>query len=318
MASLAVDPRVDGAPLAQIDACQLCGSTRRTTRFEDPPFAVVACDACSLVYVTPRLVGDALHEVYGEGYWKSHSPKQRGYADYAKDEALYLKTFRRRLAFVRKHLPAAVREGGARVLDVGCAAGFFLRVMRAAGHDVRGVELSAAIAQHARAALGEDRVHVGFLDDVAGRPGFERGSFDLVTMWDVVEHVPDPQALLRTVATMLRPGGTLILETQNVASRFAKLLGPRWQHYKHLEHLYHFDPQTVRELLRQGGFDVVTLTPRYGGKYVSFEFIVERAARLHPVVSVLLSPLRLLRRANLYLNFRDEMVVAARKRAHDG
>jgi SAM-dependent methyltransferase len=99
------------------------------------------------VYVTPRLSGDALRAVYGAGYWRSDSPKTKGYADYHKDAPLYLKTFRRRFGLLRRQLG----ERRLRVLDVGCAAGFFLRVCRELGHDGYGVEISQPIAEIARA-----------------------------------------------------------------------------------------------------------------------------------------------------------------------
>jgi SAM-dependent methyltransferase len=188
--------------------------------------------------------------------------------------------------------------------------------MRDAGHEVRGVEVSEPIAQEAREHLGAERVFVGTLDSVPeDLAGFARGSFDLVTMWDVVEHVPDPQQLLREARAMIRPGGHLLLETQNVDSRFANLLGQRWHHYKHQEHIYHFNPSTVRRLLDQAGFEVVKLTSAFGGKYVSFDFIAERAGRLNRLASLAVRPLTAFRGANVYLNFHDEMVVVARPRA---
>jgi len=296
--------------LVPVERCQLCGSSERTTMFAEPPYTVVRCAKCGLVYVTPRRSPESLvADVYGESYWKSSEPKAKGYADYAKDQELYLKTYRHRA----KLLAPLLGDRKVRVLDIGCAAGYFLRVMMEKGHDVFGAEVSATIAEKAREALGDQRVHVGFLSGAVGKkPGFELGTFDLVTLWDVVEHVPDPQSFLREVRSMLKPGGLLVLETQNVTSRFARLLGKRWQHYKHEEHLYHFDPTTVRELLRQGGFSVVSNTARYGGKYVSFGFIRERAGRLHKSLSIILSPLALLERMSIYLNLLDEMVVVAR------
>ncbi len=294
--------------------CQLCGSGERTLSFAEPPYQVYRCDGCGLVYVTPRLSGEALRAVYGESYWRSDTPKTKGYADYAKDAPLYLKTFRRRFRLVRQH----VGNGRLRVLDVGCAAGFFLRVCRELGHDAYGVEISPDIAKVAIAALGADRVFVGDLDSALARGDktvFAPHSFDLVTMWDVVEHVPDPQSLLRTARSLLKPGGRLLIETQNVKSRFAKSLGARWQHYKHEEHLYHFDPDTARQLLEQSGFDLLSWTPRYGGKYVSLPFISERAARLNKIASFCLKPLSWWKSANVYLNFRDEMILIARPRA---
>lgn len=295
-----------GRQAIDIERCQVCGSERATLQFAEPPYRVLRCDDCSLVYVTPRWSDETIHEVYGEDYWQSDSPKTKGYADYKSDAALYLKTFRRRTRLVRRYIPTT-----ARVLDIGCAAGFFLRVMRDGGHDVRGVEVSTAIGTEAQSHLGTDRVHLGMLHEAVGQPGFEPGSFDLVTMWDVIEHVPDPQDLLRQARAMLRPGGTLILETQNVDSRFARLLGPRWHHFKHEEHIYHFNPATVAKVLDQAGFTVERLTSSFGGKYVSFGFIAERAARLNRIASLALKPLTVFRNANVYLNFHDEMVVVA-------
>lgn len=290
----------------EIATCQLCGSAERSLKFADGPFRVLTCSDCGLVYVSPRLVGAALEQVYDEGYWKSSDPKARGYADYARESALYLKTFRHRMRYVRRWL-----RPGARILDVGCAAGYFLRVVQGEGHDVWGVELSPAIAKEAIAALGPDRVHVGTLDHAVEAMDFRPGSFDLVTLWDVIEHVPDMQAVLRRIRELLAPGGHLLLETQNVASRWARLLGRRWHHYKHQEHLYHFTPATIRRALQDCGFAVVELTADYAGKYVSFAFLAERAARLGTVPGLLARPLGLLSRCNLYVNPRDEMIVVA-------
>jgi SAM-dependent methyltransferase len=130
-------------------------------------------------------------------------------------------------------------------------------------------------------------------------------------MWDVIEHIPDPQAALRRVRQLLTKGGRLLLETQNVKSRWARLLGRRWHHYKHEEHLYHFDPKTMERLLKDCGFRVVHCGAGYAGKYVSFGFIAERAGRLGKVAGLLASPLQLLRSANLYVNPRDEIIVVA-------
>ncbi|MCA8954657.1 MAG: class I SAM-dependent methyltransferase [Planctomycetes bacterium] len=303
------------ARLVEVETCQLCGSRSRTEMFREPPFRVLRCADCSLVYVSPRHADDVVHELYDRHYWNSDSPKTRGYARYAEEEPLYLKTFRRRLRLVNDHVPARPL----RVLDIGCAAGFFLRVMRDQGHEVRGAELSAEIAAHAVQHLGAENLHIGFLHDLEpDRQGFEHHSFDLVTLWDVVEHVPRPQALMQHVRELLKPDGVLILETQNVDSAFANLLGKRWQHFKHEEHLYHFNPATIRRLLTDTGFQVVRNTPSFGGKYVSLGFIAERAGRLSKAAGLLCKPLNAFGRMSIYLNLRDEMVVVARPSAEFG
>jgi len=256
--------------------------------------------------VTPRLRSEFLPEVYGDGYWNSNSPKDRGYADYRREAPLYIKTFEKRMKLLEQH---GLKPGKA--LDVGCAAGFFLDVLKRRGWDVHGVELSPAIAKHAQQEfeLG-DRVFVGSLDECP----HEDNTFDLITMWDVVEHVEDPVPFLAKAVELLADDGYLILETQNVESRFARMLGTKWQHYKHLEHLYHFSPKTIEKLLDRVGLEIVDRTPRYGGKHVSLGFVRERATRVHPAMRYLLAPLVPLSGVSFYVNLRDEMVVVARKK----
>jgi 2-polyprenyl-3-methyl-5-hydroxy-6-metoxy-1,4-benzoquinol methylase len=287
-------------------ACGLCGSAKRSTKFRDGPFSVVTCTDCGLTYVTPRLTdASLLDEVYNEDYWSSSSAKQRGYTDYRADETLYLKTYRKRLSVVKRHF-----ERPGRVLDVGCAAGYFLRVMQEQGWEVAGLEPSAAIRAHADRLLGEGVVR----GDLLGEVELEPASFDLVTMWDVIEHIPDTVAAVREVSRLLAPGGKLLVETQNVDSLAARVLGKRWQHYKHAEHIYHFNAATLGTVLERGGLRIVENRPWLGGKYVSMGFIAERAGRLHPWLSTLLSPLRLFGRAALYVNILDEMIVVAEQR----
>lgn len=299
-------PKEALANAAAITHCQICGSDERTLKFAEPPFEVVTCDACGLVYVTPRLTGQDLLDIYDEGYWKSQDPKVRGYADYASESKLYLKTFQKRMGLVQRWVGP-----NARVLDVGCAAGYFLRVMHELGHDVHGVELSEAIAKEAALALGADRVHIGTLDDAVTAMNYAPQSFDLVTLWDVIEHVPDPQSVLRRIRELIKPGARLLLETQNVGSRWARVLGRRWHHYKHHEHLFHFTPDTIRRLLGDCGFRTLDISASYAGKYVSFAFLAERAGKLGRIPGLLCKPLGLLSSWNLYVNPRDEIIVIA-------
>jgi SAM-dependent methyltransferase len=300
---------VSDAPTETVDACPLCHSPLHNTLFREPPYELRRCAACGLGYVTPRRSPTALAAMYGaDTYWRSPSPKTHGYADYRAEQDRYLRTFRQRLDYALAHGPA-----GGRALDVGSAAGFCMAVLAERGFDVQGVEVSPVIAAHAQNELGfGERVFVGFLEDA---PLPER-SFDLICMWDVVEHVPDPVALLRRARTLLAPGGRLVIETQDLDSRFARVLGRRWHHFKHAEHIYHFNGSSLERLLSQSGFALERLTHRHGGKYVSAGFIAERAGRLHPALSRALTPLA--RRSadrDLYLNFMDEMIAVARAAA---
>jgi hypothetical protein len=109
----------------------------------------------------------------------------------------------------------------------------------------------------------------------------------------------------------LTPDGLLVVETQNIDSVFARVLGRRWHHYKHAEHIYHFTPASLQRLLEEAGFTVKRKTPRHAGKYVSLDFIAERAGRVHPVLSTVLAPLGRLRSVSLYVNVMDEVIAIA-------
>lgn len=286
-------------------ACFLCGEPRSRVLHEKPPFKAVKCVSCGLVYVSPRLSPQAIIDLYGSTYWNSDRAKDYGYTDYLADAQLYLGTFELRSRVIDDYC-----KHPGRVLDVGCAAGFFLKAMKDKGWETHGIEISPTVSDYARNELGIDGVRTG---DVSLLADFPERRFDVITFWDVVEHLEDPRAALRAAHRLLKKDGILVVETQNVESTFAYLLGASWQHFKFEEHLYHFAPYTIRKLLDQAGFHVLENTPRYGGKKVTVNFIIERVGKIHPALTWLLSPLKPLGNLPLYLNFFDEMIVVARK-----
>ncbi len=285
-----------------VDSCTLCGSTDARQRFREEPFAVLDCQSCGLTFVSPCLDPESLvSEVYDADYWHSSRPRERGYGDYRRDRDLYLRTFKRRWNVIRKHFSSP-----GRVLDVGCASGDFLHVLEAEGWEVLGLEPSSPIAETARARIGADRVIESSLTDVQLDPE----SLDLITLWDVLEHLPDPVESLRKAHGLLAPGGKLVLETQDVRSLLARLMGRRWHHFKHQEHLVHFHPGTLRRALEEAGFDLIELRRRGAGKYVRGDFVVERSARLHPRLPGLLRPF-LGGQWSTYVNLGDELIAIA-------
>lgn len=285
--------------------CLFCGVHEERVRFHDGDFRVVECARCGHVYVNPRLPPSRLYEMYQEEYWSSDRAKDFGYTAYLADAELYLRTYA-----MRSEVLDAYQPQPGHVLDVGCAAGFFLKVMHDKGWQTTGLEISQPMVDYARDTLGLPDMRRGDLLSVNLPPE----SFDVITLWDVIEHLERPDLHLARARELLKPNGVLLLETQDVSSRFAKLMGRRWQHYKHEEHLYHFHPESLGRLLEQLGFEVRENTPRRGGKVISFDFLVERVGKVHPVLSVLASPLKLIGGKSLYVNLRDEMVVVATKR----
>jgi len=270
---------------------------------ERPPYRVVRCNRCGFVYTTPRLTLAARNAMYAEEYFRSESPKDMGYAEYFAERDLYVETFRRRVRdFITRWKP----EPG-RVVDIGCAAGFSLEAFREAGWEVWGVEVSTSASRFAREEMGLPHVFTG---DLADAP-LEKGSFDVVTMWEVIEHVEDPVDYLARARELLKPDGLLFLSTQNVNAPFPDIMGPKWHHYKYEEHIYHFSPPTIRRALEMAGFRTLHVQAKGGGKLVTFGFIRERAERVSPAIAKLLRLAPIPNDTSLYVNPMDEMLVAA-------
>ena len=285
--------------------CALCGSSARRTRFRVGRHSVHDCQDCGLVYVSPQRVAEALiEEVYDASYWRSQAPRQRGYADYAGDEDLSRRTWRARLRALEPHMPPC-----GRALDVGCASGLFLEELALRGWMVAGTEPSAPMRERAAQRLGEERVHAARLDQLE----LDREAYDLITLWDVIEHLSQPLDDLRRLRRALRPEGRLVLLTQDVSSLLARLIGRRWHHFKHDEHLHHFSPATLRRALEQCGFRVLHRTRRATGKWVRWSFVVERTQRLGRPLAGLLARLPIDPTRALHVNPMDEMLVVAER-----
>ena len=287
--------------------CNLCGADDTTILNSDDLLHLVRCRRCGLVYVTPRLTELAIQRLYAEDYFCTGNGARRGYRNYIADQEYLLRTFRKRICWLERY-----GEPGGRLLDVGCAAGFFMQVCQERGWKVYGVEPTSCMADFARSHLGFE-VFEGRLREANFRSSF----FDVITLWDVLEHMTDPHQELLEINRVLRPRGLLVLETQNVASLTARVLGKHWYHYGNDLHLFHFSPQTIAHLLADTGFRVLKTTAATAGKVCSLQFVIDKLRRFSGIASRMAGALFRywpgLARRSLYLNLGDEMIVCAHK-----
>jgi SAM-dependent methyltransferase len=219
--------------------CNLCGEAETRLFARKGGFSLVSCASCGLVYVSPRLDAQGIVAHYNG----DNSSRIRYYID---AEPADRRSFVEVLDRAKRLLG---RTGD--LLDVGPNVGTCLALARERGWRARGVELNAEAARHCREVRGLDVV-TGTLDDAPFTPD----SFDAVLMGDVIEHLPDPQAALRRVATLLRPGGALLISTPDIARWAARLL-----QVKPLEHLYYFTAATLSSALERAGLDMVEIVP---------------------------------------------------------
>ena len=201
-------------------------------------FRMVKCRQCNLVYLNPRPTAEALSAFYPEDY----APYvQRGFF------GRMTRWLRRREAIALRRFVAA----GADVLEVGSAAGDLMVPLREAGFRVTGVEPSDHAATIAR-ERHQLEVHTGTLADAP----LDGRSFDAVIMRNVIEHVPDPRGDLERAAALLRPGGVLVLRTDNVASLDARIFRSLWYGYDFPRHLTLFSPATLTTYVESAGLEV--------------------------------------------------------------
>jgi SAM-dependent methyltransferase len=271
-------------------------------------FSIVRCKDSGLVYVANPLPEGELAAFYSVEYFEGESGR-KGYASYRQDEPVLRANFRdlvRRLAGDAAR--AGLDPGTLDLLDWGCAYGYFLDEARRSFGRVCGVEINEGVAEIARSRLGLD-VRSG----PSASRSFSAGSFDVITLWDVIEHVSRPRATLLEVARLLRPGGSLYLTTGDIGSPLARLLGRRWRLVNPPQHVTYFSQRTLTGLLSACGLE--TLAVERVGKRVSLRLFLFILSYLTGRTGAAQSA-RLARLADrsVHLNLFDVMLVRARKR----
>jgi SAM-dependent methyltransferase len=199
---------------------------------------------------------------------------------------------------------------GLRFLDIGCAGGASLVAAQSLGFQAEGVEPSRWMAQYGRKTYGVE-IHDGILE-----PGlFEPASFDFITMWEVLEHVPDPGALLRLVHELLTPGGTFVMSYPDFKGIVSRLLGDLWPFWLSV-HLLYYDRKSITRQLAVCGFEAEHLMPYW--PVLELGYIFERAAVYVPpagLVKRMLSALGL-DRTLVSFNMSQTVVIARKSGSH--
>jgi SAM-dependent methyltransferase len=222
--------------------CNLCGATTTSPVLVNCGLTIVRCRSCNLVYVNPRPTEDALRAYYAlpdlldHKSWSSyrrHTARQLG--------ALWGERFRD----VQRWRSGA----GTRLFDLGAGYGDFLHVAARAGWVTTGLEFSPAVARVAQEQYGI-ALHVGALETVDLAPD----SLDVVSLWHVLEHMPDPRATLARLRQLLQPEGILVIEVPNIA--FAVRRSYEYPLSATL-HLYHFSNTTLSRTVHGAGFTVL-------------------------------------------------------------
>ncbi len=212
-------------------------SARRNPRRDHARIA--ECAHCGLVYSNPYFDDDVLRRLYREAAYIDEQQLDNMGGDYVRE-------------FVKA---TAGLERSIRILEIGCANGFFLEKARLAGFtNVHGVEPGKDAVEKAPTAI-RDRIINDFF-----HPGrFPPASFDVVCCFQLFDHIPDPSQFLRDIRSVLKPGGILLAINHNIRAFITKILGERSPMYD-IEHIYLFDKNTIRKIFEANGFDVTRIS----------------------------------------------------------
>lgn len=258
---------------------------------------LVACAQCGLQYVSPRLRADAVLEGYSAGSDEQFVSQARG----------------REITF-GKCLDAIERVWTVprgRLLDIGTGGGSFPFMASKRGWQAEGCEPNRWLCEWA-----QKNYNLPIRPGTVFEQDYPPASFDVVTLWDVLEHTPDPKQEVRETHRLLKEDGLLVINYPDIGSWIARAMGRSWVFLLDV-HLYYFTPATIRKLLEEAGFDIVRISPHY--QRLALGYVLQRAT---PYVG---APARLAGRAFRTLGMADwqvpywmgqTLVIARKRRIH--
>lgn len=230
------------------DACNLCGGHDHRWLFRKFGCDLVACRDCGLVFVANQPSADEIAAFYAGGDEYHSALLDPAHPSFARMQGVA----RQHMRFLQRSIP---KPAGLKLLDIGCSSGLFLNEARKAGYEVHGAELSATTSAFARDHFGLS-VHTGDWRHA----GHAEASFDVITLFDVIEHLADPLAELIAIRRLLKPGGLLLQSTPNIDGLFPRLsylLANKLDYWPHPEpphHLYQFSVRTLAAMTGKAGY----------------------------------------------------------------
>jgi SAM-dependent methyltransferase len=224
--------------------CPACSRvTPHVLRFRKNGSDILVCQSCGLGRAEPSSFDPTTF--YTKDYFSGHHAD--GYSDYLGSEAVLRREFSESVDYIRKFVT------GGKLLELGCAYGFFLKEA-SRYFETTGIELAADAAAYCR------RAGLNVLHGTADEANLERiGAVDVIVLLDVIEHLPQPHETLALCHRQLNPGGIIVITTGDFSSAVARLTGSQWRLMTPPQHLWYFTPASVRRLAARLGLSVERL-----------------------------------------------------------
>ncbi len=260
------------------------------------------CGHCRHLWIHPLPTQAELEAFYDSGYFTGDVSK-RGYNDYEQDKQPLIKDYEEYLSLFEEYTRTSPKD----LLDVGAATGVFCSVATQRGWQSQGLELSAYAVEQAQ-AQGRDVIQ-GSIEAFKTEQ-----RFDVVTAWDVVEHLPHPEDFFKACHQLLKEKGYVCFSVPKSDSWFARVLGRAWTLIAPPQHIHYFTHASITSLLEEHGFTIERLL--YPGKRFSFSYVLHFAMGWtgisHPALTRFVSR-PFFQRHTLRINPRDVMILLVRR-----
>ena len=234
------------------NSCYFCGN-KKLKIIINLDWPIKKCLKCHLVQVNPLPSIKEVNELYRGGYWKSLS-------SYGQQFSTHKNYFQKEISEIKKHYSTG------KLLDVGCALGSLLEVARQQGFKAEGIDISDfAVKQCQRRGLSATQ---GVVTDIT-----KKKYYDVVTAFEVIEHELNPVLTVKTIYKLLKKNGLLVMTVPNSETLISKIMGPYWFGYRNKEHLFHFTVDSLRLLLKKGGFKKIIITSDTNRHYLLTHYL---------------------------------------------
>jgi len=286
----------------KLKKCRFCSSTDYAPLFIKDNYEIAKCNSCNFIFLNFAPTKGFLVNYYSEDFFNDKGTKH-GFSNYEKESSNIQKSFKERIEILRKH------QNSGSLLDIGCATGTFMEI--ATNYwKVFGIEISPYATKVAK-KKGLN-ISGGTLED---RP-YKNAKFDVITLWDTIEHLPDPVNTIKLLGNMVKLNSIIALTTGDVGSMASRISGKYWHLYNIPQHLSYFNRRSISDLLNKGGFKIKEIT--YPPVYFTLDYILFRLLTFYnlkfamPLYNMLSN--KNLLDINLKINLHDIMMVVAQKK----
>jgi 2-polyprenyl-3-methyl-5-hydroxy-6-metoxy-1,4-benzoquinol methylase len=244
--------------------CPLCNENNYKVEYRIIEWVIAKCNNCGFVYVNPRLQKNEILKLYVNDYFDN---TDIGYLHYKENAVFRKKNFEK---WVADALPFITQKENYQALDIGCAAGYCLEIFETHSWNTYGLELNQEYASQLT-----NRNYKIYKYPLLQEAFAEK--FDIITLFDVAEHLTDLKENFSKLHSILSDDGTVVIITPNYNSLQRKILGKRWFQFKPAEHINYFTAATFKTLINETGFEIVCT--KKAGQYSDAGFLNNRLSK---------------------------------------